>query len=182
MLLPVGRSSWQMILPSGAGAPFTLDTLTFSRFGSCTTGVMRAQAQSAVTHSAARSFDMGIPSPSRPSYPPGEQSSEGFAGGSEVPDDGVAKLRALHLFHALLALRRHQAREVVGDRLRGDGAVHALDDQVGDLVPAQVPEHHLAGEDDRARVHLVLVGVLGRGAVGGLEDGVPADVVDVAAG
>ena len=54
--------------------------------------------------------------------------------------------------------------------------------EVGGLVPAEVPEHHLAGEDDRARVHLVEVGVLGRGAVRGLEDGVAGDVVDVAAG
>ena len=34
----------------------------------------------------------------------------------------------------------------------------------------------------RAGVDLVLVGVLGRGAVRGLEDGVAGDVVDVAAG
>jgi hypothetical protein len=53
--------------------------------------------------------------------------------------------------------------------------------EVGGLVPAQVAEHHLAGEDDRAGVDLVEVGVLRRGAVGGLEDGVAGDVVDVAA-
>ena len=82
-----------------------------------------------------------------------------------------------------LHLRRafHQAGEVVGDGLGGDRAVHALDDQVGRLGPAQVPEHHLAREDHRARVHLVLVGVLRRGAVRRLEDGVAGDVVDVAA-
>src|SRR5204863_1518535 len=57
----------------------------------------------------------------------------------------------------------------------------AADDQVGRLVPLHVAEHHLAGEDDRAGVHLVLVGVLGRGAVRRLEHGVPGDVVDVPA-
>jgi hypothetical protein len=43
-------------------------------------------------------------------------------------------------------------------------------------------QHHLAGEDHAARVDLVLVGILRGGAVGGLEDGVPGVVVDVAAG
>ena len=65
--------------------------------------------------------------------------------------------------------------------LGGDRAVHALDDEVGGLVPAQVAQHHLAREDHRARVDLVLVGVLRRGAVRRLEDGVAGDVVDVAA-
>ena len=75
----------------------------------------------------------------------------------------------------------HQPREVVGDALGGDRAVHPLDDQVGGLVPAEVSEHHLAREDHRARVDLVLVGVLRRGAVRRLEDGVAGHVVDVAA-
>jgi CspA family cold shock protein len=57
----------------------------------------------------------------------------------------------------------------------------ALDDQVGGLVPAEVAEHHLAGEDHGAGVHLVLAGVLRGGAVGGLEDRVAGVVVDVAA-
>ncbi|MCK7526755.1 MAG: hypothetical protein MZV64_58740 [Ignavibacteriales bacterium] len=76
----------------------------------------------------------------------------------------------------------HQAGEVVGDGLRGDGAFHALDDQVGGFGPAHVAEHHLAGEDDRAGVDLVEVGVFRRGAVGRFEDGVTRHVVDVRAG
>ena len=54
--------------------------------------------------------------------------------------------------------------------------------EVGRLGPAEVAQHHLAGQDHRARVHLVLVGVFRRGAVRRLEDGVAGDVVDVAAG
>src|SRR5690606_38103831 len=50
------------------------------------------------------------------------------------------------------------------------------------FTPAHVAQQHLAGEDDRPRVHHVLVGVLGRGAVGGFEHGVAGDEVDVAAG
>ena len=42
----------------------------------------------------------------------------------------------------------HLAFEVIGDGLGSDGAVDALDDQVGSLVPAEVAEHHLAGEDE----------------------------------
>jgi hypothetical protein len=53
------------------------------------------------------------------------------------------------------------------------------DDEVRGLVPAHVAEHHLAREDHRAGIHLVLVGVLRRGAVGRLEDGVARLVVDV---
>src|SRR5262245_4166868 len=94
---------------------------------------------------------------------------------SHVRDDLVAELAALDLARAL-----HQAGEVVGDVLARDGPVHALDDQVGGLGPAHVAQHHLARQDDRAGVDLVLVGVLGGGAVGRLEDGVAAAVVDVA--
>ena len=71
----------------------------------------------------------------------------------------------------------HQALEVVGDFLLLDGALHALFDQVGGFVPAEVAEHHDAGEDHRAGIDDVFVGVLRRGAVRGFEDGVAvADV------
>jgi hypothetical protein len=45
----------------------------------------------------------------------------------------------------------HLAGEVVGDGLAADGAVEALDDEVGGLDPAHVAEHHLAAEDRRSR-------------------------------
>jgi hypothetical protein len=66
-------------------------------------------------------------------------------------------------------------------RLAADGAVQSLEDEIGRLGPAHVAEHHLAGEHDGTRVDHVLVGVLRRGAVGGLEDRMAGDVVDVAA-
>src|SRR5512134_1103416 len=69
-----------------------------------------------------------------------------------VPDDGVAELRALEELGTV-----HQAVEVVGDGLGGDRAVHAADDPLGGLVPAQVPEHHLARQDHGAGIHLVEV-------------------------
>ena len=53
---------------------------------------------------------------------------------------------------------------------------------VGGLGPAEVLEHHHAGQQHRARVDLVEAGVLGGGAVGGLEDAVAGDVVDVPPG
>lgn len=96
-------------------------------------------------------------------------------------DDGLAELAALQQLHVALAVGLHQPVEVVRDAARADGAVHALDDEVRRVVPAQVAEHHLAGQDHAARVHLVLARVLRRRAVGGLEDGVPSLVVDVAA-
>ena len=96
---------------------------------------------------------------------------------SHVPDDRLTELGALHQGCAF-----HQAVEVVGHRLGADGAFHAFDDQVSRFVPAEVAEHHFAGENHRAWVHLVEVGVLRRRAVRGFEDGVASDVVDVAAG
>ena len=94
-----------------------------------------------------------------------------------VLDHLARELAALDLLRAL-----HQPGEVVGDGLGADRLLQALDDQVGGFLPAHVLEHHHAGEDHAAGVDVVLVGVLGGGAVGGFEDGVAGDVVDVAAG
>src|SRR5712691_1889482 len=94
-----------------------------------------------------------------------------------VLDDGGAKLRALDFLGAL-----HEPREVVGHHLLPDGHLQRGDDPVRRLRPAHVAQHHLAGEDDRARIDLVLARVLGRGAMGGLEERVPTLVVDVGAG
>src|SRR5580658_8506073 len=80
-------------------------------------------------------------------------------------DERVAELGAFDLGGAL-----HQAGEVVSHSLGPDGAVHALDDEIRRLLPSEVAQHHLAAEDDRARVHLVEVGVLGGRAMGRLED------------
>ena len=88
-----------------------------------------------------------------------------------------ANSERLHLGGAL-----HQAGEVVGDDLVGDGRLEGAHDVVGRVLPAEVLEHHHAREQHRAGVDLVLAGVLRRGAVGGLEDAVAGDVVDVAAG
>src|SRR5260370_9385266 len=82
-----------------------------------------------------------------------------------VLDDGRPELRALHLRRAV-----HQAREVVGDDLGLDRLLEARDDPVGRVGPAHVAQHHLAREDHRARVDLVLAGVLRRGAVRRLQE------------
>ena len=88
----------------------------------------------------------------------------------------AGELGALDLGGAL-----HLAGEIVGHLLGGDGALHPLADELCRLGPAEVSQHQLARQDDRARVDLVQIGVLRRGAVGGLEDGVSGHVVDVAA-
>src|SRR3972149_447715 len=93
----------------------------------------------------------------------------------------LAELGAAEEFDGF-AVVAHEAFEVVGDLAGGYGPVDAFEDEVGGLFPAHVAEHHFAGEDDAAGVDLVLIGVLGGGAVGGLEDGVAGVVVDVAAG
>ena len=92
-------------------------------------------------------------------------------------DDRIAKLGAFDLLRAI-----HQTGKVVGNGLGFDSGFHALHDQISSFGPAHVAQHHLAGEDHAAGVDNVLAGVLGRGAVGGLEDGVTGHVVDVRAG
>jgi hypothetical protein len=99
-----------------------------------------------------------------------------------VLDHCIGEFAALDLLDGRVAFGLHQALEIVRDGFGLDGAVHALDDEVGGLGPAHVAEHHFAAEDDGAGVDLVEVGVFGGGAVGGFEDGVASGVVDVGAG
>ena len=88
-----------------------------------------------------------------------------------------AKLGALDFGSTL-----HLAGEVVSHGLRGDHLVHRGDDLVSGLGPAHVPEHHLAGEDERTGVDLVETCVLRRRPVGRLEHRDAGLVVDVRAG
>src|SRR5205807_6179547 len=94
---------------------------------------------------------------------------------SHVVDDGRGKLAGARLAGAF-----HEARQIVGHDLLPERRFHSADDQAGRLPPPQVLEHHHARQDQRPRVHLVLVGVLGRGAVRRLEHRV--DVADVPPG
>src|SRR5580704_15401562 len=93
-----------------------------------------------------------------------------------VLDDRVTELSGADLRGAL-----HQPREVVGHPPAADRAVYPLDDQIRGLDPPDVPEHHLAGQRNGSRVHLVKVRVLRRRAMGRLEHGVAGQIVDVAA-
>src|SRR4051794_4785539 len=89
-----------------------------------------------------------------------------------VFDHSRCELAGLHLGGAL-----HLALEVIGYVFLLDGLLQGRFDQLRGLVPAEKFEQHDAGEHDRAGIDNVLVGVLRRGAVGGLEDGVAvADV------
>src|SRR5262245_59382846 len=94
-----------------------------------------------------------------------------------VLNDGRAELRALHFLGAL-----PQPLEVVRDDLRLARLLEARDDAIGRVSPAHVTEHHLARQNHRSRVDLVLARVLRRGAVRGLEQRVAGVVVDVGAG
>src|SRR5207247_5423012 len=69
-----------------------------------------------------------------------------------VLDDGGAELRALHFLGPL-----HQPREVVGDHLGLDRLLPAAADPVRRVGPAHVAEHHLARQQPRPRVPLVLL-------------------------
>src|SRR5437867_3931180 len=91
-----------------------------------------------------------------------------------VLDDGGAELRALHFSRSV-----HQAREVVGDHPGLDRLLQTRDDPIRRVGPSHVAQHHLAREDHRAGVDLVLPCVLRRGPVRRLEERVPGSVVDV---
>src|SRR5437867_2645287 len=93
-----------------------------------------------------------------------------------VLDDGGAKLRALHFSRSV-----HQACEVVGDHPGLDRLLQTRDDPIRRVGPSHVAQHHLAREDHRAGVDLVLPCVLRRGPVRRLEERVPGFVVDVRA-
>ena len=85
---------------------------------------------------------------------------------------------------AAFDLRRplHLAGEVVCNGLGGNRTFKAFEDQVGCLLPIHIFEHHDAGENDTARIHHILIGVLGSRAVCSFEDGMAGDVVDIPAG
>ena len=67
--------------------------------------------------------------------------------------------------------RRMSRGQVVGDVAVQDGPFHAGGDQIRGLAPPQVVEHHHGREDERTGIDLVHPRVLGRRAVGGLEQG-----------
>src|SRR6185503_16990191 len=96
--------------------------------------------------------------------PSTNETATGSRPASEIADDGLGELRGLEQGGAL-----RLPLEVVGDALLLDGAGEGTLDGGGGVAPAQPVEHHHAGEDQRAGVDLVLVRVLGRRAVGGLE-------------
>ena len=56
-----------------------------------------------------------------------------------VLDDRVAEFRTLQQRGAV-----HEAVEVIGHRTGQNGAGDSADDEIGSLVPSQMPEHHLA--------------------------------------
>src|SRR5580704_11402388 len=93
-----------------------------------------------------------------------------------VVDDRLAEFRALEQLRP-----GHQALEIVGDGLVGKRLLEPANNSVSCLLPSHVLEHHHPRQDDRAGVDLILVRVLGRGAMGGLEDRVASHVVDVGA-
>src|SRR6267378_5208882 len=87
-----------------------------------------------------------------------------LAMGSEIPDDGLGELGALHFLRAL-----HLAGEVIRDDLLRDRLLHGVAEGLPRLLPSEVLEHHHAREDLRGRVRLVHPRVLRRGPVDRLE-------------
>ena len=108
---------------------------------------------------------------------PNKISAEVANANSHVRDQVVSEFGALDLGCAI-----HLAGEIVGDALAGNRAIESFQNEIGGFNPAEVSQHHLAGENDGAGVDLILAGILGRGAVRGLEDGVAGDVINIAAG
>src|SRR5881296_4749201 len=66
-----------------------------------------------------------------------------------------------------------QPREIVRDAARPDRPAEPTRDRRRHVVPPELLEHHRPRQDHAPRVHFVLPRVLGCGAVGRLEHGVP---------
>src|SRR5256712_2021828 len=71
----------------------------------------------------------------------------------------------------------HQPREIVRDASRPARAAGPAGVRRRHVVPPELLEHHRPRENHASRVHLVLAGVLGCGAVRRLEHGVPVGYV-----
>src|ERR1700683_474965 len=89
---------------------------------------------------------------------------EGSSWLGHVLDHRRGELRRLQLGGAV-----DESRQVVRHPLRGNRGLDRVNHHVGGFRPAKVPEHHLAREDHRPGIHLVLIGVFRRRAVRGLE-------------
>ena len=84
--------------------------------------------------------------------------------------------KAEHLISWRRPSNGQSRRSLVSTRWRRS----ALDNQVRRFRPAEIPEHHLARKDDRAGLTTSLLAQAR--CRRGLEDSVPAEIVDVAAG
>src|SRR6266480_4300662 len=85
---------------------------------------------------------------------------------SHVADNRIRELGRLQFGGAT-----HLARQVVGDLLLADGPFETALDEGSGFGPPEVVEHHHARQNHRSGVDDILAGILGRGAVGGLEEG-----------
>src|SRR5437667_12296336 len=74
----------------------------------------------------------------------------------------------------------HQPREIVGHAARPDRPAEPACDRRRHIIPPELLEHHRSRQDHASRVHFVLPGVLGCGAVRPLEHG--EAVAHIAAG
>src|SRR5438876_5915938 len=99
---------------------------------------------------------------------------------AHVFDNSIGECAGAELFGAGYPLHPHQAFEVVGDAMLGDGGRKRPLDEHTHFGPSDEFEHQRPGTNERAGVDDVLVGVLGRRAVRGFKNPVP--VADVPTG
>src|SRR6185295_14296445 len=92
-----------------------------------------------------------------------------------VRDDICPELGALDLSTTL-----HEAREIVGHALGCSRSVESLEDQIRNLPPTEVTEHHLATQHHGPWIDAILVRVLRGRSMRGFEDGMAGDVIDIA--
>src|SRR5881628_2465650 len=94
-----------------------------------------------------------------------------------IGDNRVAESRAANEFGA-----GHEALEIISHGLGVDGTLDAFDDEISSLRPAHIAQHHLAGQNNRARVDLIQIGVLRRRSMSCLENRVAAVIINIRAG
>ena len=92
-------------------------------------------------------------------------------------DDVVAELGTFDLCSTF-----HLAGEIISHAFGTDRAIQTFDDEISGFRPAEVTQHHFAGENHGTRIYFIQIRIFWRGAVRCFKNRVAGDVIDISAG
>ena len=91
----------------------------------------------------------------------------------------MAECGAFHLGDIGSSFRPHQPGKIIDHRTDLDGLRHCGFNQQCRIIPAQVLEHHHAGENYRPWIDLILPGIFRRCAMGRFKTGMAGEVMNI---